>query len=172
MPRVWGGGPQRRCWSGGTCRLGLSVSHPDPGFILRPVPCAGCLRSQRWVVVRGGQQRLSGLWAVLLGGVLPPPTLGISDSHRVSAGFSPPSPSVLRCWGVLMNSTPKSRPSWGLCPSWGPSNCHTQHPLCSHGRFGCRSGWLELPTACFEETVGILGTLRCLSSLFWGYHGD
>lgn len=61
---------------------------------------------------------------------------------------------------LLMNSTLKSRPSWGPCPSWGPSKRHTQHPLSSHGRFGCRSGWLELPTPCFGET-----------GAFWGHSG-
>lgn len=92
----------------------------------------------------------------------------LSNSRRVSAGFSPPSTrgshTVLRCGGgaggMLMNNTPKSRPSWDPCLSWGSSKRHTQHPLSSHGRFGCRSGWLELPIPCFGET-----------RVFWGHSG-
>ena len=88
----------------------------------------------------------------------------LSDSRRVSAGFSPPSTrgshTVLGAGGMLMNNTPKSRPSWDPCLSWGSSKCHTQHPLSSHWRFGCRSGWLELPTPCFGET-----------RVFWGHSG-
>lgn len=111
------------------------------------------------VVVRGGQQRLSGLWVVFLGGVLQQPQSLCWLFPTVHQGF-PQCAVVPGAGGLLMNSTLKSRTSWGPCPSWGPSKRHTQHPLSSHGRFGCRSGWLELPTPCFGET-----------GAFWGHSG-
>lgn len=104
--------------------------------------------------------------------------VGSSNSLRVSAGFSPlstrGSPSVLWCrgrWGEVVDEQHSQIPALMgplsiLGPIQAPHSASSQLPW---------EIWLPIwmagtPHSLLWGDWGILGTFRCLSALFWGYH--
>lgn len=119
--------------------------------------------------IRGGQQELSGLWVVFLGGVLQQPQSLCWLFPTVHQGF----PQCCGAGGgggrLLMNSTLKSRPSWGLSilgPIQGATLSILSAPM--GDLVADLDGWNSpLPAL---GRLGHSGDIQVLVCLFWGLH--